>query len=79
MSQVASPPQINLSKIPVGGGIAGAIFALGSMLIFLLGIPVLRYVFPAAVVLGLAVALILHFARHETTGAAWILPRNRPR
>jgi hypothetical protein len=79
MNQVASRPQINLSKIPVGGGIAGAIFALGSMLIFLLGIPVLRYVFPAAVVLGLAVALILHFARHKTTGAAWIPPPNPPR
>jgi hypothetical protein len=79
MSQVASRPQINLSKIPVGGGIAGAIFALGSMLIFLLGIPVLRYVFPAAVVLGLAVALILHFAHHETPGAAWILPRTSRR
>jgi hypothetical protein len=79
MSQVASRPQINLSKIPVGGGIAGAIFALGSMLIFLLGIPVLRYVFPAAVVLGLAVALILHFARHKTIGAPWILPPNPQR
>lgn len=68
-------PQINLSKIPVGGGIAGAIFAIGSMLIFLIGIPVIRYVFPAAVILGCAVALIIHFKRHETPGAAWILPR----
>jgi hypothetical protein len=76
MNQVPSRPQINLSKIPVGGGIAGAIFALGSMLIFLIGIPALRYVFPAAIVFGVAVALILHFIRHETPGAAWILPRN---
>ena len=61
MREDTSRPQINLSKIPVGGGIAGAIFAIGSMLIFLLGIPVLRYV--------------IHFMRHETPGAAWIMPK----
>jgi hypothetical protein len=66
-------PQINVSKIVVGGGIAGAIFTVGSMVIFLLGIPLLRYIFPAAIVLGCAVALILHFVRHETTGASWLL------
>ena len=66
-------PQINLAKIPVGGGIAGAIFALGTMVIFLTGIPSLRYIFPAAIVLGCAVALILHFIRHQTPGTSWIL------
>lgn len=65
-------PQINLAKVSSGGGIAGAIFALGSTAILLVGIPVLRYVFPAAIVLGVGVALILHFIRHKTTGAAWI-------
>jgi len=75
MPQDTSRPQINLSKIPVGGGIAGAIFAIGSMLIFLIGIPVIRYVFPAAVILGCVVALVIHFKRHEAPGAAWILPR----
>jgi hypothetical protein len=66
-------PQINVSKIAVGGGIAGAIFTAGSMMIFLLGIPLLRFVFPAAIVLGCAVALVLHFVRHETPGAPWLL------
>jgi hypothetical protein len=66
-------PQINVSKIAVGGGIAGAIFTAGSMLIFLLGIPLLRFVFPAAIILGSAVALALHFVRHETPGASWLL------
>jgi sugar phosphate permease len=66
-------PQINLAKIPVGGGIAGAIFAIGSMAIFLTGIPVLRYIFSVAVVLGCGVALILHFTRHETPGTSRIL------
>ena len=75
MREDTERPQINMSKITVGGGIAGAIFAVGSTVIFLTGIPVLRYIFPAAVVLGCGLALILHFIRHETPGAAWILPR----
>jgi hypothetical protein len=73
MTKDAPSPQINMSKLAVGGGIAGAIFAIGSMLIFLIGIPAIRYIFPAAVVLGCGVALILHFMRHETPGASWIL------
>jgi hypothetical protein len=64
--------QINMAKVAVGGGIAGAIFAFGSVAIFLIGIPAIRYVFPAAIVLGCGVALVLHFIRHETTGAPWI-------
>jgi len=43
------------------------------MVIFLIGIPVLRYLFPAAVVLGCGVAIVLHFIHHKTTGAPWIL------
>jgi hypothetical protein len=66
-------PQINASKIPVGGGFMGAVFAAGSMAIFLTGLPMLRYMFPAAIVLGCGVALVLHFIRHETPGAPWIL------
>jgi len=76
MREDAPKPQINASKIVIGGGIAGVIFTVGSMLIFLIGIPVLRYIFPAAIVLGCAVALILRFIRHETTGAPWILSTN---
>ncbi len=66
-------PQINSAKLRVGGGIAGAIFTVGSMLIFLIGIPVVRYIFPAAILVGCLVALILHFIRHETPGASWLL------
>jgi len=65
-------PQINASRIPVGGGLAGAFCAAASMVIFLIGIPVLRYLFPAAVVLGCGVAIVLHFIHHKTTGAPWI-------
>ena len=70
-------PQINVSKIPGGEGVAGALFALISMVIFLVGIPALRFIFPAAIVLGCGIAVIRHFIRHETTGASWILPARK--
>jgi len=67
-------PQINSAKIAVGGGIAGAIFTIGSMLIFLTGLPMLWYMFPGAIVLGGLFALILHFGRRKTPGTSWTLP-----
>jgi hypothetical protein len=73
MTEDTAPPQINISKIAVGGGIAGAFFTLASMSIFLVGIPLIRYVFPVAVVLGFGVALVLHFTRHETSSTSRIL------
>jgi sugar phosphate permease len=73
MSEEPPRPQINSAKILVGGGIAGAIFTIGSMLIFLIGIPVLRYVFPAAILVGCGVALVLRFVRHDRPGASWLL------
>ena len=73
MNQGSPNPQINASKIPGGGGIAGALFAFGSMLIFLIGIPRLRVFLLAAIILGCGVALILRFVRRETPGKPWIL------
>ncbi|MGA7236141.1 MAG: hypothetical protein WBY44_10705 [Bryobacteraceae bacterium] len=73
MSEGAPTPQINVSKIPGGTGIAGALFAVGSMLIFLFGVPRIRYFFIASIVLGCAIALILRFVRRETPGKPWIL------
>jgi hypothetical protein len=73
MSSGTPGPQINVSKIVAGGGIAGAIFTVLSTLIFLVGIPALRYFLPAAAVLGCGVALTIHFMRHETPGKSWIL------
>lgn len=73
MSQESSNPQINVSKIPGGGGIAGALFAVGGMLIFLIGIPRFRFFLLAAFILGCAVALMLRFVRRETPGKPWIL------
>jgi hypothetical protein len=74
MSESTPSPQINVSKIPGGTGIAGALFALGSMLIFLIGVPRLRYFFVAAIILGAGIALVLRFIRRETPGKPWILP-----
>src|SRR6266478_3256367 len=42
-------PQINSAKLRVGGGVAGAIFTIGSMLIFLSGIPAIRHLNMAAI------------------------------
>ena len=72
MQQGTPSPQINVSKIPGGAGVAGALFAVISTLIFLLGIPLLRFFLPAAIVLGCAVALIIHSIRHEPPGKSWI-------
>ena len=73
MSEDTRFPQINSAKIPISGNIIGAIVAAGSMAIFLIGLPVLWYLFPIAVALGCGVALVLHFARHKSPGAPWIL------
>jgi hypothetical protein len=73
MNEGTPTPQINVSKIVAGGGIAGAMFAVFSMVIFLIGIPILRFFLPAAIVIGAVVALAIHFKRHETPGRPWIL------
>jgi hypothetical protein len=72
MEKSAPVPQINVSKIPGAGGVAGALFAVISMTIFLIGIPALRYFLPAAIALGGGVALAIHFKPHETPGKPWI-------
>jgi hypothetical protein len=46
------PPQIRIDRIPVGGGVAGLIFAVGCCLIFLIGIPALRWFLLGSVVVG---------------------------
>jgi fatty acid desaturase len=73
MTEDTRTPQINSAKIPISGNMIGAIVAVGSMAIFLIGLPVLWYIFPIAVALGLGVALVLHFVRHKSPGAPWIL------
>jgi len=67
-------PQINISKIPIGGGLGGAFAAAAAMLVILLGIPALWYFVGAAAVLGSGIALVLHFVRRKNTAEPWILP-----
>jgi hypothetical protein len=76
MTAPSSPPQINISKIHSDGSFAGAIFALATVFIFLVGIPAVRYFFPAAIALGFVFALLIYVVRrrpHQSTGTSWIL------
>jgi hypothetical protein len=77
MAEPVRSPQINVSKIVVGGGVAGAIFTIGSMALFLVGLPEFRLFLPAAAVLGCGVALVIHFVRHDTPRKSWILPATK--
>jgi hypothetical protein len=79
MTNHASAPQINVSKMAVGGNIPGLLFAIGTMLIFFFGIPELRVMLPAMLIVGAAFALVLHFVHRETPGKAWLLSAtNKP-
>ena len=60
-------PEISMHRIPVSGGAAGLIFAVGSCLVFLVGIPALRWFLLGAVVVGSAVG-----------GFLWRWHKNRP-
>ena len=64
--------EINVASVQADGNIGGLIFAAATLMIFYWGIPLVRYFFPAAIVLGCGVALVLHFIRHETPGSSWI-------
>jgi hypothetical protein len=66
MPDSAPTPQINVSRIPGGSGVAGALFAVISLVIFLVGIPALRYFLLAAIVLGGGMALVLHLMHRES-------------
>jgi len=65
MSNDTQNPQIDFSKIAIGGGIGGALIAIGSVSIILLGLPELGYFLGGAIALGCAIAVVLHFAHHS--------------
>ena len=56
-------PGIRIDRIPVGAGLAGLIFASGSLAIFLVGLPILWYFLAGAIALGLGFAAVLHLKR----------------
>jgi hypothetical protein len=51
---------IRIDKIHVGAGFAGLAFTIGSLAIFLVGLPVLWYFLAGAVSLGVGIAIVLH-------------------
>jgi len=57
-------PEINISKIPVGGGVAGLLIAVIVIVIALIGIPATRLFLLGSAVLGVAIALILRWTAH---------------
>jgi hypothetical protein len=72
MSQQPAP-QINVSKIPGGAGFAGMFFALSSVVIFLIGIPILKFFLPAAILLGYGIYFVRKRLPHATPGTPWIM------
>lgn len=58
-------PGITMHKIPVKAGFAGLIFTVGTLTVFLIGIPALVYFLALACVLGIAVAVMLRFKDHR--------------
>ncbi len=66
--------EINLSQIRVGGGAAGFLFAAGTVYIFFLGIPALRWFLAGAIVVGTVISVALRiFHRHKPTRPATAL------
>jgi hypothetical protein len=54
-------PEINVSKIPVGGGVAGLMIAVTVIVIALIGIPATRWFLVGSAALGVMIALILRW------------------
>jgi len=59
-------PGINMHKIPVGGGIIGLLFAIGTAVIFILGFPTLWYFVVFSAGLGIAIALLIRILHQRT-------------
>ena len=63
-------PGINMHKIPVGGGIIGLLFAIGTAVIFILGFPTLWYFVVFSAGLGIAIALLIRILHSAPPTAA---------
>jgi hypothetical protein len=61
MRNEISRADIDLAKIPADSNAGGLIFAIATVVIFLIGIPALRSVFPVMIAAGCGVASVLHF------------------
>lgn len=55
-------PGINISSIPVGGGVAGMLAALSVVTIGLIGLPITRWFLGASLAAGAFIALVRRWA-----------------
>jgi hypothetical protein len=51
---------ITMHRIAVGGGIMGAVFAIGSVFIFVVGLPVSRWFLLGSSLFGIGIAAVLY-------------------
>ncbi len=56
---MARHPGITMHRLPVGGDIMGTVFALGVVLMFVVGIPLARWFLLGAVILGGVFGLVI--------------------
>ena len=61
MRNLERHPGITIHRMAVGGGIMGALFAIGTVLIFVIGLPVSRWFLLGSVLLGTGAAAVLYF------------------
>ena len=60
MRNLEGHPGITMHRIAVGSGVMGALVAVGSLLIFVLGLPVSRWFLLGSSLFGLVVAALLY-------------------
>jgi hypothetical protein len=64
-----SDPVINVSNIRIGGDAVGLVFSAGIVIVFLIGVPALRWLPVGAAVAGTGVSILLgFFHRHHPIG-----------
>jgi hypothetical protein len=60
MRNLERHPGITMHRIAIGGGIMGALFTVGTVLIFVIGVPFGGWFLLASILLGTCVAAILY-------------------
>lgn len=60
MRNLERHPGISIHRMAIGGGIMSALFAIGTVLIFVIGIPLGPWFLVASVILGSAIAVTLY-------------------
>lgn len=59
------PVQINISKVPIAGGIGGLLVAVGSVVVLLVGVDQARWFFTASLACGVVLAVLLILGRKD--------------